>query len=113
MKKNVGIKMAIAAASTFSVISATSFATPPGTIPASKLIVASTKYNSCKGAPKKGQERCFGIVKKGMNSCRTEYHACAGLAKKNSGSHEWIDVPKGMCKKIVGGSLIDPSESKS
>ena len=58
----------------------------------------------------KGVERCFGIAKKGMNDCaakaagKYKAHACAGKALIDGQSNEWIAVPKGTCKKIVGAS---------
>ena len=56
-------------------------------------------------AKKKNVEKCYGIVKAGMNDCGSPQHACAGQSKTNSGSQEWIYVLKGNCKRIVGGSL--------
>ncbi len=56
-------------------------------------------------AGKAGYEKCVGIVKKGMNDCGTSQHSCAGQAKKDGDAEEWIYVPEGTCKKIVGGRL--------
>jgi len=50
-------------------------------------------------------EKCYGVVKKGLNDCGTETHACAGQASKGGGSKEWIYLPAGSCEKIVGGSV--------
>ncbi|MEM1244316.1 MAG: DUF2282 domain-containing protein [Pseudomonadota bacterium] len=69
--------------------------------------------NKCKGWPKKGQERCFGIVKAGMNDCGTAMHTCAGKAKVNNDPNEWIDVPKGTCEKIAGGSLTPKEDNET
>jgi len=52
-----------------------------------------------------GHEKCAGIVKKGMNSCGTSKHGCAGHAKTNNDSEEWIYLPKGTCDKISGSTL--------
>ncbi len=52
-----------------------------------------------------GQEKCAGIVKAGMNDCGTSKHACAGMAAADSDPEEWIYVPTGTCKKIVGGKV--------
>nr|VFJ46797.1 MAG: Predicted integral membrane protein (DUF2282) [Candidatus Kentron sp. FW]VFJ49006.1 MAG: Predicted integral membrane protein (DUF2282) [Candidatus Kentron sp. FW] len=50
-----------------------------------------------------GFEKCAGIVKAGMNDCGTSKHACGAQAKTDADPKEWIYVPKGTCKKIVGG----------
>lgn len=53
----------------------------------------------------KGMVKCYGIAKAGMNDCAANGHACQGYAKVNGDPKEWLLVPKGLCKKIVGGSL--------
>jgi uncharacterized membrane protein len=50
-------------------------------------------------------EKCYGIAKAGKNDCAGPAHACAGQSKKDAGNKEWINVPKGTCERIVGGSL--------
>nr|VFJ63033.1 MAG: Predicted integral membrane protein (DUF2282) [Candidatus Kentron sp. FW] len=50
-------------------------------------------------------EKCAGIAKAGMNDCGTSKHACGGQAKTDADPKEWIYVPKGTCKKIVGGTV--------
>ncbi len=64
--------------------------------------------------PKKNEnmEKCYGVVKAGKNQCssKTNKHACAGRAKIDADPAEWIKVPKGVCKKLVGGSLIEGKE---
>ena len=57
-------------------------------------------------------QKCYGIAKKGMNDCGTAKHSCAGLAKTNGSPDEWIGLPKGVCKKIVGGKLHPPKGAK-
>jgi uncharacterized membrane protein len=51
-----------------------------------------------------GMEKCYGIVKKGMNDCGTALHNCSGEAKQDNAKDEWIHMPTGLCSKIVGGS---------
>lgn len=51
-----------------------------------------------------GMEKCYGIAKKGMNDCGTANHNCSGEAKQDAAKNEWLHVPTGLCKKIVGGS---------
>ncbi len=50
-------------------------------------------------------EKCYGIVKKGMNDCATATQSCAGSATKDRQPDAFIFVPKGLCQKIVGGNL--------
>jgi len=53
-------------------------------------------------------EKCYGIVKAGMNDCQTSNQSCAGSAIKDKQSDAFIFLPKGTCHKIVGGSLQPP-----
>lgn len=46
-------------------------------------------------------EKCYGVVKAGMNDCAGKTHACAGQAKKDGDPKEWIYVPTGSCDKLV------------
>lgn len=52
-------------------------------------------------------EKCFGVVKAGMNDCAsaTKSHSCAGHSSADAGADEWVNVPKGLCEKLAGGSL--------
>jgi uncharacterized membrane protein len=50
-------------------------------------------------------EKCYGIVKAGLNDCATATQSCAGSATKDSQPDAFIFVPKGLCVKIVGGNL--------
>lgn len=50
-------------------------------------------------------EKCYGIVKAGMNDCPTATTTCAGSATKDNQPDAFILLPKGACEKIVGGSL--------
>lgn len=52
-----------------------------------------------------GMEKCYGVVKAGMNDCGNAQHNCGGEAKINSAKNEWVNMPTGLCNKIVGGSL--------
>jgi len=51
------------------------------------------------------QEKCYGIVKAGFNDCQTTSHSCAGSSTKDKEADAFILLPKGICTKIVGGSL--------
>lgn len=52
-----------------------------------------------------GIEKCYGIVKKGMNACGNSKHGCSGKSVKDGAKDEWVKLPKGLCKKLVGGNL--------
>ena len=57
-------------------------------------------------AAKAGFEKCAGIVKAGKNDCGNSRHSCAGQASKDGMNDEWIYVPEGTCKKIMGGTVF-------
>ncbi len=63
-------------------------------------------------AGKKGFEKCYGIAKKGMNDCGTAKHSCAAQAKTDGERAEWVYVPEGTCKKIVGSFSEKPASDK-
>jgi uncharacterized membrane protein len=50
------------------------------------------------------KEKCYGIAKADHNDCSAKSHSCAGQAKMDGASGDFVDLPKGVCDKIVGGS---------
>lgn len=56
-------------------------------------------------AASKDTEKCYGVAAAGKNDCSTATSSCAGTSKKDRQGDAWIKLPKGTCKKIVGGSL--------
>ena len=50
-------------------------------------------------------EKCFGVAKAGKNDCQTATSSCAGTSKRDAQKDAWLSVPKGVCDKIIGGSL--------
>ncbi|MDF2867505.1 MAG: hypothetical protein K0S11_975 [Gammaproteobacteria bacterium] len=70
------------------------------------LATGLTVANAAQAAAK--MEKCYGVVKTGMNDCGTSKHACAGQAKVNSDPEEWLFLPEGTCKKITGGNTQSP-----
>ncbi|MFA5959594.1 MAG: DUF2282 domain-containing protein [Tatlockia sp.] len=50
-------------------------------------------------------EKCYGVVKAGLNDCATAKASCAGSAKKDSQPDAFVFTPKGLCEKLVGGHL--------
>ena len=51
------------------------------------------------------KEKCFGVAKAGKNDCASGNVSCAGSSKVNSDGKAVIVVPKGLCERLVGGSL--------
>jgi len=74
-----------------------------------KVAIASvlvlTAASSQAATSQQKMEKCYGIVKAGLNDCQTATQACAGSATKDSQPDAFIFLPKGVCEKIVGGSL--------
>ena len=62
-------------------------------------------------AAKKGFEKCAGIVKAGKNDCGNNRHSCSGQAASDGMADEWLYVPNGTCKKIVGASIFKKKKS--
>jgi len=58
-----------------------------------------------KSTPTQQMEKCYGIVKAGLNDCQTAGQSCAGSATKDNQADAFIFLPKGICNKIVGGKL--------
>jgi len=73
-------------------------------------IGAVTTSTTAIAAPK--MEKCYGIAKAGSNDCQTSTASCAGSAKQNGQGDAFLFVPKGVCTKIVGGSLSPKSHGK-
>lgn len=50
-------------------------------------------------------EKCYGVVKAGLNDCQTASSSCAGTATRDRQPDAFVYVPAGTCKKIAGGVL--------
>jgi len=74
-----------------------------GAVAVSALGMASSSAH----AVPEGTEKCYGVVKAGMNGCGSAdgAHGCAGLAKEDASGVEWLALPKGTCAKLAGGSV--------
>jgi uncharacterized membrane protein len=48
-------------------------------------------------------EKCYGVVKAGMNDCKSGEHSCAAQAIKDGDATEFVLTPKGLCDKLVNG----------
>jgi uncharacterized membrane protein len=51
------------------------------------------------------KEKCYGVVQAGQNDCATNTSSCAGTSLFDAQSDAFVAVPKGLCEKLVGGSL--------
>lgn len=53
-----------------------------------------------------GQEKCYGVVKAGMNDCASSdgAHSCGAQATADAMATDWVSVPKGLCEKLANGS---------
>lgn len=76
--------------------------------------VASVQSANAHMEPKTGEgmEKCYGVVKAHKNDCASQAnkHSCAGQAKVDNDPNEWTKLPKGLCEKLVGGSLVSQTE---
>jgi uncharacterized membrane protein len=77
------------------------------------LSSATTFMNTTAAATTEKMEKCYGIVKAGMNDCQTTNQSCAGSATKDKQADAFLFLPSGACKKIVGGSLTVITDNKT
>lgn len=82
------------------------------TLTATGTIVYATNAMSASVKQESGTEKCYGIVKKGMNDCQTANSSCASSSKVDNQPDAFVFVPKGLCDKIVGGSTAPKKEVK-
>lgn len=68
-------------------------------------LTANSATIAATNATDQNTEKCYGIVKAGMNDCATATASCAGSATKDKQPDSFVFVSKGLCNKIVGGSL--------
>lgn len=62
--------------------------------------------------PSGAMEKCYGIAAAGKNDCQTANNSCAGQTTKDRQADAFINLPKGLCSKIAGGSLAAPAAKK-
>lgn len=74
------------------------------------LGVAGASVNAV-AAKSKAKEKCYGVAKAKMNDCGGPDNPCAGTSKKDGDPNAWIFVTKGVCNKIVGGSLTPEGDA--
>lgn len=76
------------------------------------LAIGTTQAETMQANAPQGLEKCYGIVKAGMNDCGTANHSCGGESKLDQDPQEWVLVPTGLCTRIAGGNL-NTNEKKS
>lgn len=59
-----------------------------------------------------GKEKCYGVSKAGKNDCGSGHISCAGSAKMDADGAAFVAVPKGLCERLVGGSLTPTMTKK-
>jgi len=59
-----------------------------------------------------GKEKCYGVSKAGKNDCGSGHVSCAGSAKIDADGAAFVAVPKGLCERLVGGSLAPKAAAK-
>lgn len=69
------------------------------------LAAMATTIAVAPAAADSGKEKCYGVSKAGKNDCGSGRITCAGSAKVDSDGAAFIVVPKGLCERLVGGSL--------
>ncbi|MGM9453908.1 BufA1 family periplasmic bufferin-type metallophore [Legionella bozemanae] len=69
------------------------------------FVLVATGSSAADNGATAATEKCYGIAKKGMNDCATATASCASSATKDKQKDAFILLPKGLCDRIVGGSL--------
>ncbi len=69
------------------------------------FVLVATGSSAAESSDTSATEKCYGIARAGMNDCATATSSCASSSKKDKQKDAFLFVPKGLCEKIVGGSL--------
>ncbi|HEV2332382.1 MAG TPA: DUF2282 domain-containing protein [Gammaproteobacteria bacterium] len=80
-----------------------------GAAVAAVVTLAAVSAVAADGTP---QEKCYGVAAAGKNDCQTASNSCAGTAEKDRQPDAFINLPKGLCTKIAGGSLTPAAPAK-
>lgn len=76
---------------------------------AAAFAAAIAGHSAGASAQSKETEKCYGVSKAGQNDCAgNNVSSCAGSSKKDGDG--FVIVPKGLCDKLIGGSLTDPTK---
>lgn len=55
-------------------------------------------------------EKCYGVAKAGMNDCEDSNATC-DKSVIDADPNYYLNVPKGMCNKLVGGMMMNQGSS--
>lgn len=80
---------------------------------AAAFITLASNHAIASDSAKPNTEKCYGVVKTGMNDCSTSTASCAGSATKDNQGDAFIFVPTGLCEKLTGGSLTVKTDSNA
>jgi len=83
-----------------------------GMIAGAVSLAISGAHQQAQAMMSKDAEKCYGVVKAGQNDCGDAKgrHGCMGAAEVDADPAEWVSMPKGLCEKLVGGSLTPKKE---
>jgi uncharacterized membrane protein len=74
------------------------------------LLLIHPSLQAADPSPTQTTEKCYGVVKAGMNDCATAKASCGGSATQDNQPDAFIFVPKGLCEKLTNGRLNPPKE---
>jgi len=71
------------------------------------LALAATQASAAPAGPMPaGLEKCYGVAAAGKNDCAAGVHSCAGQSTKSFDKTSFVELPKGACAKLAGGSTV-------
>ena len=71
------------------------------------LALAATQASAAPAGPMPaGFEKCYGVAAAGKNDCAAGAHSCAGQSTKSFDKASFVELPKGACAKLAGGSTM-------
>ena len=71
------------------------------------LALAASQASAAPAGPMPaGYEKCYGVAAAGKNDCAAGAHSCAGQATKNADKASFLELPKGICSKLAGSSMM-------
>ena len=74
-------------------------------------LAAASALAADKPAPN-GMEKCYGVAAAGKNDCQTATNSCAGTSEKDRQPDAFLNLPKGLCGKLAGGTLAPAAAAK-
>ncbi|WP_019217430.1 BufA1 family periplasmic bufferin-type metallophore [Legionella tunisiensis] len=75
------------------------------------VLAATPSIGAATDSAAASSEKCYGVARAGLNDCATATASCAGSSTKDAQPDAFLFVPKGLCEKLVGGSLTADKKS--